>query len=53
MEHHARVCPGRYTDLLAANRIAVARAPFYSVGTSLLLSAFVDPRTQDMHPDWE
>jgi transcriptional regulator with XRE-family HTH domain len=44
---------GRYTDVLAANALATALAPFYTVGTNLLRAAFLDPRVQDMHPGWE
>jgi len=39
--------------VLAANALATALAPFYSVGTNLLRAAFLDPRVQDMHPGWE
>jgi transcriptional regulator with XRE-family HTH domain len=44
---------GRYTDVLAANWLATALAPFYAVGANLLRAAFLDPRVQDTHPHWE
>ncbi len=44
---------GRHTDVLAVNPLASALGPFYAVGQNLLRAAFLDPRVQDMHPDWE
>jgi transcriptional regulator with XRE-family HTH domain len=44
---------GRYMDVLAANPLAIALAPYCTVGTNLLLAAFLDSRIRDMYPDWE
>ena len=47
------VVENRYTDVLAANAIAIALAPFYAVGTNLVRATFLDPRVCDMYRDWE
>jgi transcriptional regulator with XRE-family HTH domain len=44
---------GRYTDVLAVNRLAAVLAPYYVVGENLLRVAFLDPAFQDTHPYWE
>ncbi|HUE25449.1 MAG TPA: helix-turn-helix transcriptional regulator [Solirubrobacteraceae bacterium] len=44
---------GRYMDVLAANPLAVALAPFHAVGENLVRAAFLDPRVRDMYGDWE
>jgi transcriptional regulator with XRE-family HTH domain len=43
----------RYTDVLAANSLALALAPYYAVGTNLVRATFLDPRVRDMYHDWE
>jgi transcriptional regulator with XRE-family HTH domain len=47
------VVEGRYTDVLAANSLAIALAPYYVVGTNLVRATFLDPRVRDMYLDWE
>jgi transcriptional regulator with XRE-family HTH domain len=47
------VVEGRYTDVLAANSLALALAPYYAVGTNLVRATFLDPRVRDMYADWE
>lgn len=47
------VVEGRYTDVLAANALATALAPYYVVGTNLARATFLDPRVRDMYGDWE
>jgi transcriptional regulator with XRE-family HTH domain len=44
---------GRYMDVLAANPIGTALAPYYVKGANLVRSAFLDPRVRDRHGDWE
>jgi transcriptional regulator with XRE-family HTH domain len=44
---------GRYLDVLAANPLATALAPYYAQGENLVLAAFLDPRVRDMYGDWE
>jgi transcriptional regulator with XRE-family HTH domain len=44
---------GRYMDVLAANPIATALAPYYAKGENLVRVTFLDPRVRDMHGDWE
>jgi transcriptional regulator with XRE-family HTH domain len=44
---------GRYMDVLAANPLATALAPYYVQGENLVRATFLDPRVQDMHGDWE
>jgi transcriptional regulator with XRE-family HTH domain len=44
---------GRYMDVLAANPIATALAPYYAKGENLVRATFLDPRVCDMHGDWE
>jgi transcriptional regulator with XRE-family HTH domain len=48
----AYVC-GRYMDVLAANPIATALAPYYVKGENLVRAAFLDPRVRDLYQDWE
>ena len=43
----------RYTDVLAANRLMLALAPYYAVGTNRVRAIFFDPRVRDMYEDWE
>jgi transcriptional regulator with XRE-family HTH domain len=43
----------RYTDVLAANSLATALAPYFAVGTNLVRATFLDPRVRDMYEDWE
>jgi transcriptional regulator with XRE-family HTH domain len=43
----------RYMDVLAANALATAVAPFHAVGENLVRAAFLDPRVRDMYGDWE
>jgi transcriptional regulator with XRE-family HTH domain len=44
---------GRYMDVLAANPIGTALAPYYVKGANLVRVAFLDPRVRDTHADWE
>ncbi len=44
---------GRYLDVLAANRLATAIAPWFAVGENLVRGAFLDPRRRELKPDWE
>lgn len=44
---------GRYLDVLAANRLAVALSPFNAPGTNALLAAFLEPEMREFHQDWE
>jgi transcriptional regulator with XRE-family HTH domain len=43
----------RYLDVLAANPLATALAPYYAKGENLVRAAFLDPRVRDMYRDWE
>ena len=44
---------GRYMDVLAANPLATAVAPYHAPGHNLVRAAFLDPRVRDMYADWE
>jgi transcriptional regulator with XRE-family HTH domain len=44
---------GRYMNVLAANPLATAIAPYYAAGENLVRAAFLDPRVSDMYGDWE
>ena len=44
---------GRYLDVLAANPLATAIAPWFTVGENLVKGAFLDPRRRELRPDWE
>ena len=44
---------GRYMDVLAANQLATAVAPYHAPGHNLVRAAFLDPRVRDMYGDWE
>jgi transcriptional regulator with XRE-family HTH domain len=44
---------GRYMDVLAANPLATALAPYYTPGENLVRVAFLDPRLRDRHEDWD
>jgi transcriptional regulator with XRE-family HTH domain len=44
---------GRYLDVLAANRLAGALAPYYRPGFNLLRVVFLDERFRDGFEDWE
>jgi transcriptional regulator with XRE-family HTH domain len=44
---------GRYMDVLAANPIATALAPYYVKGENLVRATFLDSRVRDMHGNWE
>ena len=44
---------GRYLDVLAANRLATALAPWFTTGENLVRGAFLDQRRRDLRPDWE
>lgn len=47
------VVEDRYTNVLAANPLAAALAPFYAVGTNLVRATFLDPRVRDMYGHWD
>jgi transcriptional regulator with XRE-family HTH domain len=44
---------GRYLDVLAANPLATAIAPWFTAGENLVRGAFLDPRRRELRPDWE
>lgn len=44
---------GRYLDVLAANPLASALAPWFTAGENLVRGAFLDPRRRELRPDWE
>jgi transcriptional regulator with XRE-family HTH domain len=44
---------GRYTDVLVANPMATALAPYYSEGVNLLRATFLDPHVHSLQRDWE
>jgi transcriptional regulator with XRE-family HTH domain len=44
---------GRYLDVLAANPLATALAPYYEVGNNLLRVVFLEERFRDTFEDWE
>ena len=44
---------GRYMDVLAANPLATALAPYYTPGENLVRVAFLDPRLRDRYEDWD
>jgi transcriptional regulator with XRE-family HTH domain len=44
---------GRYLDVLAANPMARALAPWFTAGENLVKGAFLDPRRRELRPDWE
>src|SRR5947209_1271267 len=44
---------GRYLDVLAANPLATALAPWFTVGENLVMGAFLDPRRRELRPDWQ
>ena len=44
---------GRYLDVLAANPLASALAPWFTPGENLVRGAFLDPRRRELRPDWE
>jgi transcriptional regulator with XRE-family HTH domain len=44
---------GRYMDVLAANPLATAVAPYHAPGHNLVRAAFLDPRVRDMYGNWE
>jgi transcriptional regulator with XRE-family HTH domain len=44
---------GRYMDVLAANMLATALAPYYAVGVNLVRAAFLDERLRDRYEDWD
>ena len=44
---------GRRMDVLAANPIATALAPYYTPGENLVRTTFLDPRLRDRYRDWD
>lgn len=44
---------GRYLDVLAANRLMTALAPFCRPGVNLVRAAFFDPAVRELHGNWE
>jgi transcriptional regulator with XRE-family HTH domain len=44
---------GRYMDILAANPLATAMAPYQTVGVNLVRAAFLDERVRDLYGDWD
>jgi transcriptional regulator with XRE-family HTH domain len=47
---YATAASGR---VVAANRLAVALSPFFSVGASPLRAAFLEPAMRALYPDWD
>jgi hypothetical protein len=48
--HTPAVVENRYTDVLAANPLAIALCPpFFAVGTNLVRAVFLDPRVRDLY----
>ena len=44
---------GRYLDILAANPLATAMAPWFRAGENLVRAAFLDQRRRELKPNWE
>jgi transcriptional regulator with XRE-family HTH domain len=44
---------GRHLDVLAANALATAVAPYYEAGNNLLRVVFLEERFRGAFPDWE
>lgn len=44
---------GRYFDVLASNRLAMALSPSFAVGRNQLRDMFLDQTEQELQPDWE
>jgi transcriptional regulator with XRE-family HTH domain len=44
---------GRYMDVLAANRLAIALSPFNTPGSNNMIAAFLEPELRELHTDWE
>jgi transcriptional regulator with XRE-family HTH domain len=44
---------GRYMDVLAANPLATALAPYYTPGENLVRATFLDARLRDRYDDWD
>lgn len=44
---------GKYTDVLAANALALALSPFNSPGCNAMIAAFLEPELRELHRDWE
>jgi transcriptional regulator with XRE-family HTH domain len=44
---------GKYMDILAANRLAVALCPLFAPGRNAILDAFTEPEMRELHQDWE
>jgi transcriptional regulator with XRE-family HTH domain len=50
---HPAYVEGRYFDVLASNRMAVALSPRLAVGGNQLLDVFLDSAEIALYPDWE
>jgi transcriptional regulator with XRE-family HTH domain len=44
---------GKYMDILAANRLALALSPLNAPGRNAILDAFTEPEMRQLHQDWE
>ncbi|MBB5167587.1 helix-turn-helix transcriptional regulator [Mycobacterium sp. AZCC_0083] len=44
---------GRYLDVLAANELARALSPTFTIGHNLLYQLFLDPAEHRLHVDWD
>ncbi len=44
---------GRCMDVLVANPLAAALAPYYRPGENLVRATFLDPRLRDRYEDWD
>jgi transcriptional regulator with XRE-family HTH domain len=53
LSHTPAYVYGRYMDVLAANPLATAVAPYHAPGHNLVRAAFLDPRVRDMYGNWE
>jgi transcriptional regulator with XRE-family HTH domain len=51
--HTPAYVQGRYMDVLAANPLATALAPYYVEGENLIRATFVNPRVREMYGNWE
>lgn len=50
---HPAFVEGRYFDILAANDLAAALSPRFTVGRNQLVDVFLDPAERAMHLDWD
>ena len=51
--HNPAIVLGRYRDVLAANRLATAVNPGFTVGRNILRNVFLDPAARDIFGNWD